>query len=500
MTSPRPKSVLSRELLPASFAIYTLVGLAAFDSLGVAAALPELAADLGQVQLLPWVITTFLLVSGVATVLAGALIDGLGTRVVFRTSVVVFLAGSLLGGLAPTMPTLIVARLIQGIGGGAVLSVGLAAVNLLYPPHLIGRAFAANSTVWGVMGVAGPGLAAFLLTVASWRWIFFVNLPLGLFALAAGWSIMPGRLDGAKPVSLDGRGLGLILAFNLLLLAGVDSFNRWSLVLGSGALALGLVYLRHARSVPEPVMKRRHLIEPPFGLLGWSLAFLVMSGIAVHSFFTVYVRGARGAGQATTAWSVLFFVVGWTAGANLSSRLLDRMADSRVILFGFGASLTGLVTLAYAALNEMPLPVLFAAMFLTGSGIGLGTNAGLTLLQSVAENTEIGRATAAHQFYRNLGFTLGAALGGAVILFVVSRQVGDVDAVRALLAGTGEAGGTADPSGAATALADGFTNAALAATLLAAAGLIPLLGLRRYLAPRRILADRARKTPPRYEP
>ena len=149
-----------------------------------------------------------------------------------------------------------------------------------------------------------------------------------------------------------------------------------------------------------------------------------------------------------------------------------------------------------AAWAEAPLAALFAAMLLTGAGIGLATNAALTLLQSNAETREMGRATAAHQFYRNMGFTLGAALGGTVILFVVNRQIGDTEAVRELLAGNGQA----NLDGTASAIGDGFTAAALVGTVIASLGLVPLLGLRRRLAPARVLADRARYTPKRYAP
>jgi MFS family permease len=181
-----PTSVLSRELLPASIAIYTTVALAAFEGLAVSAALPQVAADLGDVHLLPWVVTGYLLMSGVATVVAGPLVDSYGVRAVFRAAIVVFVTGAVLASFVPSMPLMVAARLIHGAGGGAIIAVGIAAVSLIYPGHLIGRAFAANATVWGVMGVAGPGIAAFMLTTLNWRWIFLVNIPLGL------WRWRPG--------------------------------------------------------------------------------------------------------------------------------------------------------------------------------------------------------------------------------------------------------------------------------------------------------------------
>lgn len=494
MTSPQPTSVLSRELLPASLALYTLVGLAAFESLGVAAALPELAADLGQVQLLPWVITSYLIVSGVTTVLAGALIDALGVRVIFRISVLVFTAGALLSGLSSDMTMMIAGRVIQGAGAGALIAVGLAAVNIVYPKHLVGRAFAANSTVWGVMGVAGPGLAAVLLTVASWEWIFLVNLPLGLLALAIGWRVMPGPLEGHRAPSVDGMGLILVLAFNVAVLFAVDQFGPWSAAWAAGAVVVAWLYLRHAARIEEPVMKRRHLAGTPYGLLAWSVSLLLAGGIAVQSFFTLYVRGGRSAGEALTAWSVFFFVIGWTLGANLSSRLLDRRADTTVMSAGYATTLTSLAVLLVTSAAGADLWILFAVMLFTGSGIGMATNAALTLLQSITATEETGRATSAHQFYRNLGFAVGAAVGGAVMLFVVARQVGDLEAVRELLSGADGAGLTAG------AIEDGFASSVGAAILLASVGVVPMRALRKRLAPERERANEARRSHVRYAP
>lgn len=486
MNNPEPRSVLSKPLLPASIAIYTLVGLAAFDTLGVAAAIPNLAADLGQVELLPWVITTYLLMSGVSTVVAGSLIDALGVRVVFRVGVSVFLVGSLLGGLSSTMAILIAARVIQGLGGGTVIAVGLAAVNLIYPPHLIGRAYAANSTVWGVMGVAGPLIAGLLLTVASWEWIFFVNIPLGLLALAMGWKVMPARTADAPGLRLDWVGTAMVLIFNLLALFAVDGFGPISIAFGGMAAFVAWIYLRRARTVKEPVMKRAHILDAPFGLLGWSIGLIMIGGISLQSFFTLYVRGARSGSDLLTAWAVSFFVIGWTFGANYSSRLLDRLPETSVVRVGYLTTVLAVSSVAVSTWLVAPLPFVFVGMLFAGSGLGLSTNAGLTLLQTQAKPSETGRATAAHQFYRNLAFAGGSALGGATILFVVGRQVGDLDTVRQLLSG-----GDGGSASTAEAIGNGFTAAAFVGAAVSASAWFPIRALRKHLAPAR---ERARGT------
>ena len=480
--SSRPTSVLSRELLPASIALYTTVALAAFEGLAVSAALPQVAADLGDVHLLPWVVTGYLLMSGVATVVAGPLVDSYGIRVVFRTAIVVFVTGAVLASFVPSMPLMVAARLIHGAGGGAIIAIGIAAVGLIYPGHLIGRAFAANATVWGVMGVAGPGIAAFMLTTLNWRWIFLVNIPLGLLALTAGWRVMPGPVENVHSRRVDLRGLVGVLALNTFLLLAVDRLGLQSLAWLGAATVAGAALWWHIRRTADPIMRIRHLVNQPFSTLAVTLALLVSGAVAMSSFLTLYVRGGRGASEVLTAWSVFFFVIGWTLGANLSSRLLDRMAETSVMGVGFMLTTPGLGLLGIAVVLDAPLGVILGLMVVIASGVGLATNAGLTLLRAVSDSSEIGRSSAAHQFFRNQGFTLGAAMGGAVILAVVATAVGDVEAVRDVLAS--EAISNALVS---EAIRDGYAAAAFTGFGVVLAGLLPFLALRRHLAPQRAI-------------
>ncbi len=482
---PQATSVLSREYLAASIAIYTTVALVAFEGLAVAAALPQVAADLGGVALLPWVITSFLLMSGVATVTAGPLVDAIGVQAMFRIAVIVFTVGGVAAAFVPTMPLMIVARVVQGVGGGLVVATALAGVSLVFPDHLVGRAFAANSTVWGVMGVASPALAALMLTALSWRWIFLVNLPLGALAMLAGWRALPGPLAASGRRRPDGVGVALVLAFNLALLLAVDRLGVTSLLWLAGAAGLASIYWFHARRADQPVMRLRHLVFRPLGPLALSLALVLTGAFAANAFLPLYVQGGRGGGPGLTAWSVLFFTVGWTAGANLSSRLLDRMAETSVMGAGFAFTIPSLVVLAILGNAGAALWSMFVVLFTAGVGVGISTNAGLTLLRALSSSDEIGRATSAHQFYRNLGFTLGAGIGGAVILLVVGRVVGDVEAVRDLLAGNASAAST----DAARAISDGFTATAAVGSGIALTALVPFIALRRHLAPARAIRN-----------
>ncbi len=472
--------MLSRQLLPASLAIFTTTALVAFQALAVTAAIPELAADLGQVALLPWVITGYIVTSSVSTVIAGPLVDGIGARIIFRWAVAIFVAASIGAAAASTMPLLIMARIVQGAGAGLISAVGLAAVGLVYPARLVGRAFAANATVWGAMGVAGPGIAALLLTALNWRWIFLVSVPLGLAALAAGWKVLPGPA-GERQIKVDGRGVLLLTVFSIAMVVGVDRLDIWSAVAGALMAAVGYLYWQHARRTETPVLRLEHLARQPYLGLGLGIGLLLAGAIAAETYVPLYVRAARGAGPGLTAWSVLFFTVGWTLGANVAGRLSDRVPETSLTLSGFMVTIPSLLGLAAAAAAAAPLWVVFTLLVLAGSGVGTATNAGLTLLRAATPDQSFGRATAAHQFARSQGFAVGPALGGSLILLVVARRVGNVDEVQRLLAGMG---GTA-ASETARAVGDGFAIAALLGAGIAALGIGPIVGLRKSLVQQR---------------
>lgn len=483
MVSTR-EGLLSQRYLPASVAIYTTVALVAFEGTAVAAALPQVAGDLGRLDLLPWVITIFLFASGVSTVMAGPLIDALGTGRVFRWAVTVFTISGFAAGFAPSMHVLIGIRLVQGAGGGLIVAVGLAAVSLVYPSELAGRAFAANSTVWGVMGAAAPAIAALLLTVASWRWIFFVNLPLGLVSLIAGRKVLPGPAAGGR-ARLDPLGSILIATFTLSTLLAVDRLSPTSLAWAGLAIAAMASYIWHARRAARPVVKPEHVFGLPYSMIGLTVAAMITAAFASNTYVTLYVSAGRGAGPTLTAWSVFFFTVGWTIGANVSSRLLDRRAESSVMQLGTWFTAPGLVLTAVMVQLDGPLPLVFAGLMSAGLGIGLATNAGLTLLRAVTPAEQIGRAASAHQFIRNQGFTLGSALGGSVLLFSVGSRLGTVEPVQRLLSGddlsvSGEVS---------RAVAGGYRNTLVVAVVIAVLSAVPIRVLRNHLAEARAAAD-----------
>lgn len=470
--------LLSRRYRSVSVAIYTTVALVAFEGTAVSAALPEMAADLGRIDLLPWVVTAFLFSSGVATIAAGPLVDALGTRTMFVWSALVFAGMGFVAGLSNGIEMLIALRVVQGAASGVLLSSTLAAVNLAYPGRLTGRAFAANSTVWGLMGAAAPAVAAAMLTVATWRWIFFINLPLGALALIAGRRTLPDRQPGAETPSVDWIGVALAAAFTFAAILATDELGPRSLVYGAVSLLAIGGFALHARRAERPVLRLEHIAAQPYRSLAAVPAIMVMGAFAVNLYVALYMSAGRGYSTTAAAWSVLAFTVGWTAGANVSSQLLDRRSETTVMTGGLASFVVGAALVVVAAWTDGALFILFAGLFGIGVGVGLTTNAALTLMRRLTTPALIGRVGAAHQFVRGQGFTLGSAAGGSILLFVVARRIGSVAPVQDLLAGETI---DADPAIAA-AVRDGFATASVVAFVAVLVALVPMLQLRRWMA------------------
>ncbi len=431
--------IWSTEYLPVTLANLTIVAIAAFDGLALVAALPAIADDLGGVALLPWVITAFLATSAVAGITAGPIIDAIGVRRTFRVTGLWFLFASAIAAVAPNMPLLVTARALQGIGGGLVISVALAAVGLTYPNRLRARAFAANSMVWGVMGFGGPVITAGLLAVAGWRMIFVIQLPITALALAAGWRTLPSTRDKPERITVDSVGVALIAGLVAASLLAVSQIGtRWWLA-GLGAvvaIALAAAFWRHSGSAADPLVERSHIVRFPLKRIHITSGLVLVAGLAADNYLPLYMQTTRGRSESFAAFSVLFLTVGWTAAAFVVSRLLEhgwREADT--ILLGACIMLPAVAIGGLGVALTWPIPVVFAAFFLMGSSIGFVSTSGLTLLQSAADDSEMGRVNSAHQFVRTLCITYGVAVGGAILLLVVGNRIGDVEIVRDALGG-----------------------------------------------------------------
>ena len=430
--------IWSGQYLPVTLANLTIIALAAFDGLAVVGALPSIAEDLGGVGLLPWVATAYLGASSVAVIVAGPVIDAVGVRRTFRLTGLWFLFASLLVALAPTIELLLLARVLQGFGGGLVIAVALAAIGLAYPHKLRPAAFAANSLVWGIMGFGGPAITAAVLAFSGWRLIFIIQLPLTALALAMGWKKLPSTRSQTTRLKIDAPGVGLltlVTVASLVALMQVGVRTWLSVALAAVLVLLLRVYWGHSERRSEPVLERQHLTRFPLRWIHLSSGLVLASGLAADNYLPLYLQVSRGRSEAFSAFSVVFLTLGWGLGSIVYARWLAGWRESSVILLGAVLLVPSLALSGLTIALASTVWVIFGGFAAVGLAIGFVSTPALTLMQRSSAENEMGRVNAAHQFLRTLAITYGIALGGAVLLFVVDRRIGDVEVVRDVLAG-----------------------------------------------------------------
>jgi MFS family permease len=298
----------------------------------------------------------------------------------------------------------------------------------------MGRAFAANSSVWGVMGFAGPALAAALLQVGSWRWIFLVMVPIAAGALVAGWRTLPGPVEPAA-LRIDWIAVALLVVTVGSLLAAVSYLSVVSLVPVVLMIAGGLLLWRRMTRDGSSLLDRRFIGDYPFRQLAVVTALTLVAIIGLSTYLPVYVRGARGASVAAAAWSVLWLTLGWTVAANIAGRITDRIEERFVMRAGVFLGIPAIGAAWAAVASSAPLPLIYATYFVMGASVGVVTNTALQMVRLAVPSSLAGRATSAHAFSRTVGMSVGAGLAGGVILATVARTVGDVSPVRDALAG-----------------------------------------------------------------
>lgn len=427
--------LLSGPHRPLTISLIAAVALMSYSNLAVSAALPSIGDDLGNVSLVPWVITSELLAAAIAVLGIGPIVDSQGVRRVFRLAMVGFIVFSFVCAISPSMMTLILARVGQGVAAGGVIGSAMSSIGLSYEEALRPRAYATVSAVWGVMGIGGPAVAAALISVFGWRSIFSVSIPVGLIATAIGWNQLPGRRADTEDVAFDRKGLAIVAIVTIGLLMATSTGSVWALVWLLAAVMVGGLYVSHARSAAAPVVRLDHLTARRWRYLHITSTLAVAGGTGASAFLPLYLRGARGASEAQAAFSVLFVVIGWSTAAWVASKAQERMHAAYVVRAG--ALILAVSSIGVTIITAMMwhVAILLPVFFLVGAGIGTITTAGLAILQGRASTQEMGRVTSAHQFLRSLGFAYGAAVGGAVLFFVISRQISDVEAIRDLLGG-----------------------------------------------------------------
>jgi EmrB/QacA subfamily drug resistance transporter len=395
-------------------------GLAALDTTMVATASPTIVGDLGGLRDLSWIATAYLLMAMAVTPLYGKLGDLYGRKRIFLVAVVVFLTGSVLCGLAGSMTELIVFRAIQGLGAGGLTSLPMAMVGDLVPPRDLGRWIGYSGFVFAFSSVAGPLFGGVFAQHVSWRWAFFVNVPLGLVSM---W-IVTTRLRLEARTSehrIDWLGAGLIVGAVtcvVLLTSWGGSREAWDsvLIIGLAVAAVVLVALLvlHELRAPEPILPPR-LFRLPVARVSLAMnltaAMLFFAGIYFISAFLQYVNGISPTGSGLYLIPFMFATV---VGTMAVGRLIDRSGRYRIYpIVGSTLVLAGLGLLLRLDAASSEWEVLVGAA-VTGLGLGLIMQVLILAIQNAVEGRDLGVATSASMFNRQLGGAVGLALLGSV--------------------------------------------------------------------------------------
>jgi EmrB/QacA subfamily drug resistance transporter len=395
--------------------------LAAIESTVVATAMPTVVASLGGLRIYSWVFSGFLLTQTVTMPLWGRFSDLYGRRAVYLTGLATFLLGSALSGAAADMGQLIVFRMIQGFGAGALMTLGYTIIGELFGLERRARMQGYISSVWGLASLLGPWVGGLLTDHVSWRWVFYINVPIGAIAMAVIAVALRGMPRPDRRPVVDWAGVALFAAGVSSILLGIVEAGRagaWSRIDVVALLALGglvlVAFVAVERRAAEPIVPLRLF---KIRMIVAAVVTRLLAGMAMFgalSFVPLYLQSVTGA-TATGAGLVLTpFVLGWVVTSVLSARLVLRVGYRSVVLAGM-AGLTGAFLLFTRWSATLTPGSAMVDVLLAGVGMGLVVVPMLIAVQSAVARTDLGAATALTQFFMSIGGALGLSVMGAVM-------------------------------------------------------------------------------------
>jgi EmrB/QacA subfamily drug resistance transporter len=395
--------------------------LAALDQTIVATALTTISRDFHRLDLYSWVVTSYLLTSTVTTPLYGKISDQFGRKRIFQFAIVVFLLGSVLSGLSQNMYQLILFRGVQGLGAGGLMSLAMAIVGDVIPPRQRGRYQGYFGAVFGTSSVLGPLVGGFLVDQLSWRWVFYVNLPLGILALVVVNRVL--HLDhNPRKSKIDVAGSVLIVSGVALFLMAVQQVGTSAHIsAASAALAVsGLIlvgaFIWWETKAAEPVIPLRLFRNRVFtvtNLLGF-ITGAVMFGAII--FPPQYLQLVRGVSPTVSGLRLLPLMGAMVACSIVSGRLISRTGRYKV--FVVAGTLILAIGVALLATTTIHTSVLLFSLPLVVLGIGLGMfmQTLVIAIQNAVDISDLGVSTGAVTFFRTLGGAMGASILGAVLV------------------------------------------------------------------------------------
>jgi EmrB/QacA subfamily drug resistance transporter len=401
-------------------ALLLVLFLAALDQTIVSTALPTIVGELGGVSQLSWVVTAYLLASTVVGPIYGKLGDLFGRKIVLQSAIVIFLVGSALCGLSQNMTELIVFRAIQGLGGGGLMVVTIAVVGDIIPPRDRGRYQGFFGAVFGMSTVIGPLLGGFFVDSLSWRWIFYVNLPLGVIALAVIATVFDGRTDHVS-YKIDYLGAALLaggLAAIVLYTSLGGTTEPWGsrlmvgLLVFAGAALVAFVFVETRAEEPVlPLELFRNRVFRVTSAVGFIVGLALFGAI---TYLPLYLQEVKGHSPTTSGLLITPMMAGLLTTSIASGQLISRFGHYKP----FPIAGTALMALGLALLSRLqpdtPTVVAGAYMLVLGLGLGLVFQVLVLAAQNSVDYKYLGVATSGTTLFRQIGGAIGVSLFGAI--------------------------------------------------------------------------------------
>ena len=421
-----------REVLTVLAGLLVGLFLAALDQTIVATALPTMAGELGGLDQLPWVLTAYLLTSTASTPLWGKVSDLYGRRRTFQVAIGWFLLTSVAAGLAQSMLQLVVARGLQGIGGGGLMALSFVVVADIVSPRERGRYMGFFTATFTLASLIGPLVGGFFVDHVSWRWIFFVNVPPGLLAMAIVQRVL--RLPFRRvPHRIDIAGAGLlVVAVTSGILAMVWGGSRYAwtsstiVVLVTVSLVGAVLFILQERKAPEPIIPLRL-----FGnrVVALALVTSVLAGasmMAVNAFLPLFLQVVSGTSATYSGLVLAPMMVALTASSIVAGNLITRTGRYKhFVVTGPALAAAGLFALSRLGVDSTPMEI-WPWMVVIGLGMGMFFPTITTLTQNALDIADLGSGTATLTFFRSLGQTIGVGVFGAVLATRVESVLADL--------------------------------------------------------------------------
>jgi EmrB/QacA subfamily drug resistance transporter len=422
----RPQQMSHRQILVVLYGLMLGMLLAALDQTIVGTALPRITADLGGQNHYAWVVTAYLLTSTASTPLYGKISDLYGRKRIFQAAIVIFLVGSALAGASQNMAQLIATRALQGLGAGGLITLALAIIGDVISPRERGRYQGYFGAVFGLSSVAGPLLGGFFTQHLTWRWVFYINLPLGILALIVTSAVLNIPFQ-RREHRIDYSGAALMVvgvSAILLALSWGGKEYAWgspviALLFVGGALLLVAFAVRE-HYAPEPILPLRLFRNRVFSVTN-AIAFVVgfaMFGAVI--FLPLYLQIVKGVSPTTSGLQLLPLMLGVITASVTSGRLITRLGRYKV----FPVTGLALMSVGMWLLSRIGAHTGFGwialGMVVLGVGLGCVMQVLIIAVQNAVPYSDLGVATSSNTFFRSMGGAMGVAVFGAILTNALS--------------------------------------------------------------------------------